>query len=70
MTPTNNQMKAEAATLTLQERVAVAETHLTGVFDKLDRLERAVTDIQRTVWIANGAVAVVVLLVQMFIRHG
>ena len=51
---------------TIQERVAVLEEQNRVVLTRLDHIDLCVDNLKRVVWQAAGAVAILVMIVQMF----
>lgn len=51
------------------ERVATLEVTVKNVERKLDHIDLCVDDLKKTVWRASGAVAFILVLAQIFIRH-
>ena len=49
------------------ERIAVLETQTQTILHRLDHIDLCVDKLQRAVWQAGGAVAVLVMLLQLLI---
>lgn len=47
------------------ERLATLETQMQTLMQRLDHLDLCVDKLQRTIWQASGAVAVLVALIQL-----